>query len=137
MSAQRPAPRVLAGLAVILALAVAGCGSSTSAGDAGGSSGGGNSVSISVSTYKPATITVAPGTTVTWTNDDPVVHTVTADDGSWDSGNLSQSQTFTKTFETAGTYTYHCTVHPWMVGTVIVTAMARLKEIGLAASSAE
>jgi plastocyanin len=121
MSAQRPTLRGLTGLMVVLAVAAAGCGSSTSASDTVGPSGGGNAVSISVSSYKPATITVAPGTTVTWTNNDPVVHTVTADDGSWDSGNLSQGRTFSRTFDTAGTYTYHCTVHPWMVGTVIVT----------------
>jgi plastocyanin len=120
MSFRRPTLTGLTGLAVVLALAVAGCGSSTSAGVTGGPSGGGNAVSISVSAYKPATITVAPGMTVTWTNNDPVVHTVTADDSSWDSGDLSQGQTFSRTFDTAGTYAYHCTVHPWMVGTVIV-----------------
>jgi plastocyanin len=120
MSAQRPTLTALAGLVAVLALTAAGCGSSSVAGDTGGPAGGGNAVSISVSTYKPATITVAPGSTVIWTNDDPVAHTVTADDGSWDSGILSQGQTFSKTFDAAGTYAYHCTVHPWMVGTVIV-----------------
>ena len=60
------------------------------------------------------------GTTVTWTNSDSTQHTVTADDGSFDSGVLAQGQTFSHTFDTAGTIAYHCTIHPNMQATVTV-----------------
>ena len=57
---------------------------------------------------------------MTWTNNGPSVHTVTADDGSFDSGNISVGKTFSHTFQTAGTFAYHCTIHPFMKATVIV-----------------
>jgi plastocyanin len=60
------------------------------------------------------------GTTVTWTNDDGVNHTVTSDQGAFDSGPLATGQTFSQTFNQAGTFTYHCTIHPSMQGTVVV-----------------
>lgn len=75
-------------------------------------------------TISPASLTVAPGTTVVWTNRDSAAHTVTADDGSWGSGNLAQGDTFSHTFATAGAYTYHCAIHPFMTGTIMVTASA-------------
>jgi len=72
--------------------------------------------------YSPSTITVVIGVnnTVTWTNNDNIAHTVTADNGAFDSGYLNQGQTWSYTFTTAGTYSYHCSIHPWMTGTVIV-----------------
>lgn len=67
-------------------------------------------------------IIVKVGTTVTWTNSDIAPHTVTSDTGSTlDSGNLSLGQTYSMTFTAAGTYNYHCAVHPSMTGTVTVT----------------
>jgi plastocyanin len=69
--------------------------------------------------FVPATITVAPGTSVTWTNQDQVKHTVTARDGSF-SAFVSQGQTFSRTFPTAGTFEVFCAVHPTMRTTVIV-----------------
>lgn len=77
--------------------------------------------------FNPASITVAPGTTVVWTNRDNVAHTVTADDGSWGSGTLAQGGMFSHTFTTAGTYAYHCAIHPGMTGSVIVTASAEAR----------
>lgn len=72
--------------------------------------------------YTPSTITVKKGTTVTWTNKDAMVHTVTSDSGSqMDSGNMSEGDTYSVTFDEAGTFTYHCVPHPQMKGTVIVT----------------
>ena len=71
--------------------------------------------------YDPAVIRIKAGTTVMWMNDDVVAHTVTADDGSFDSGFLNPGQSWSFTFDKAGTYAYHCTPHPWMKGTVIVT----------------
>lgn len=79
-------------------------------------------VSIANFAFSPATITVKAGTTVTWTNNDTVTHTVTADSGSGpDSGNLAPGKIYTFTFKTAGTYKYHCAIHASMTGTVIVT----------------
>lgn len=71
--------------------------------------------------FGPVTITVVIGVnnTVTWTNKDSTTHTVTANDGSFN-GNLPSGGTFTQTFTTAGTYTYHCSIHTYMKGTVIV-----------------
>lgn len=74
--------------------------------------------------YSPSTITVVIGVnnTVTWINNDMAPHTVTADDGkSFDSGNINAlGSSWTFTFTTPGTYTYHCAYHLWMKGTVIV-----------------
>ena len=83
-----------------------------------------NTVTLSNYMFSPATITVKAGTTVTWSNQDSVTHTVTSDDSSkvsFKSGNIKDGDNYTFTFDTAGTYTYHCTPHPYMHGTVIVT----------------
>src|SRR4051794_29291723 len=65
--------------------------------------------------YDPDTVTVAAGTTVTWTNTGAVVHAITSDDGSsFDSGSVDPRATFTFTAETPGTFAYHCMFHPWM-----------------------
>jgi plastocyanin len=84
----------------------------------GGPSGSAESVAISGFAFAPASISVAVGTTVTWTNDDAATHTVTAAGGTFDSGNLSRGQTFSRTFDAAGTFTYQCSIHPSMTGTV-------------------
>ncbi len=71
--------------------------------------------------FNPANGTAAVGATVTWVWDDSSAsHTVTADDTSFDSGLLSQGAKFTHTFKSAGTYKYHCSVHPQMLGTLKV-----------------
>ncbi|OGO32966.1 MAG: plastocyanin [Chloroflexi bacterium RBG_16_56_11] len=70
--------------------------------------------------FRPATLTVTAGTMVTWRNNDGVTHTVTADDGSFDSGSLSGGDNFSHTFAVKGTFTYHCGFHPTMTGKVIV-----------------
>ena len=74
--------------------------------------------------FQPATLEVPVGTTVTWTNQGSAPHTVTADDGSFDSGTLQPGGTFSMTFDTPGTFTYHCEIHPNMMGTIVVTAAA-------------
>src|SRR5579864_8225308 len=73
-----------------------------------------NTVSIVNMSFSPSSLTVTAGTTVTWTNNDTMTHTVTADDGSFDSGNITMGSKYSKLFSTAGTYTYHCTIHPNM-----------------------
>ena len=71
--------------------------------------------------FAPANIVVDVGTTVTWTNDDVVPHTVTSDDGDeLDSELLNPGDTFSHTFDTPGAYAYHCTPHPNMLGLVTV-----------------
>lgn len=65
-------------------------------------------------------LTVAVGTTVVWSNQDDVPHTATAEDGSFNSGNI-QGGTFSHTFEEAGTYAYFCEVHPTMTGEITVS----------------
>jgi plastocyanin len=79
-------------------------------------------VSIQNMSFSPDSITVKKGTTVTWTNNDSTTHTVTADSGSGPkSGNLASSDTYNFTFNTTGTFNYHCSIHPSMTGKVTVT----------------
>ena len=78
------------------------------------------SVTIQNFTFSPSTITVKVGDKVTWTNQDSIQHSATADDNSWDTGLLSQGKSGTVTFNKAGTFSYHCSIHPNMHGTVIV-----------------
>jgi len=87
-----------------------------------GSSGvpGANEVWIQNMAFTPATITVTAGTTITWTNKDAMTHTVTSDQNWFYSGNLGTGATYNNIFITAGTYTYHCAIHPSMTGTVVV-----------------
>jgi plastocyanin len=89
-------------------------------GSAAPASGGGSAVTLVNYSFSPTSLQVALGTTVTWTNNDTAAHTVTADDGSFDSGNLAPGQSFTHTFTTSGTVAYHCNYHPNMVASVVV-----------------
>ncbi|MDO8472068.1 MAG: cupredoxin family copper-binding protein [bacterium] len=79
-----------------------------------------NTVTIADSNYSPATLTVKVGDTVTWVNQDSVSHTATASDNSFGTGMLSPGQSGTVTFSKAGTFVYHCQIHPSMTGTIIV-----------------
>jgi plastocyanin len=77
------------------------------------------------SCYLPYAITVGKGSTVTWHNDDSVAHTVTSGnskgpDGLFDSGSFMAGSTFSKQFDKDGVFNYFCTIHPWMVGQVVV-----------------
>lgn len=80
-----------------------------------------NNVVISNFAFGPATITVKVGTTVTWTNKDTDEHTVTAQNGAFNSAPLGTNATYQHTFTKAGTYAYLCTIHPFMTATVVVT----------------
>jgi plastocyanin len=60
------------------------------------------------------------GTTVTWTNTDSVEHTSTSDGAGWNSGVVPPRGQFSTTFSNAGTFSYHCAIHPGMVGTITV-----------------
>lgn len=83
---------------------------------------GTNVVSIYNMVFDAKSITVKVGTTVKWTNNDGVTHTVTSNDGtSFDSGNIGAGGSFSYTFTHVGTFDYHCTLHSAMTGTVVVT----------------
>jgi plastocyanin len=70
--------------------------------------------------YAPGTRAIAPGTWVTWSNNGKDAHTVTAVDGSFDSGDLDPSEGFSLYFDQPGTFQYVCTLHPWMTGNIVV-----------------
>jgi plastocyanin len=70
--------------------------------------------------FVPGELSVAVGTTVTWTNTDSTSHTSTSDAPGWNSGIVGAGRNFSFTFQTPGTFPYHCDVHPSMVGTVVV-----------------
>ena len=78
--------------------------------------------SITGFAFQPPTITIPAGSTIRWTNLDPASHTSTSDTGVWDSGTLTHNQQFSFTFTTPGTYTYYCTIHPFMTGTITVVS---------------
>lgn len=77
----------------------------------GGGSYGNNTVNITDNVFTPKVITIPLGTTLVWTNNGSMTHTVTADDNSFTSGNLAPGQTFSHAFYTAGTFAYHCIFH--------------------------
>jgi plastocyanin len=82
--------------------------------------GGGDAVTIKDFAFTPVSLAVAVGTTVTWTSQDSAGHTVTADDGSFGSDTLATGALFSQTFAKAGTFTYHCKIHPSMTATIVV-----------------
>ena len=71
--------------------------------------------------FNPASIAIKVGAKVTWTNQDSTGHTVTFDQGSDTSDTLANGKTYSEDFPTAGTFTYHCRIHPSMKGTVVVS----------------
>jgi plastocyanin len=81
-------------------------------------------VTIDNFAFAPAELTVPAGTTLTWVNAQNVRHTATADNSAWDSGILASNQSFQFTLDQVGDFTYHCDIHPDMVGVVHVTAAA-------------
>lgn len=85
---------------------------------------GAASVGMADNQFQPVAVTIGMGGVVTWTNTDTIPHTVTADDGSFDSGIMMPGDTFTRTFSSPGTVGYRCTLHPGMTGTVEVLAEA-------------
>lgn len=74
--------------------------------------------------YGEDELRIRRGTTVTWVNRDPLVHTVTADDGSFDSDSIEPESRWSRTFPEAGAFPYHCTPHPFMTARIVVTDSA-------------
>jgi len=89
-------------------------------GNNGGGVGNTNTISMKNSVFSPLSLTVTTGGTVTWRNDDNMVHTVTADNGSFDSGDIQPGGTYSRTFTTVGANPYHCIHHSGMTGTISV-----------------
>jgi plastocyanin len=118
---------VLVGSSLVAALAMAGCGGSSTyaappAGCSAATAVATTSVTIQGMAFSPHCIAVAKGAVVTFTNNDTVPHTVTADDGTYngDLATTGATKVFTHPFSTAGTSNYHCAIHVAMTGTVIV-----------------
>ena len=70
--------------------------------------------------FPPEISVSSEGNIVSWTNDDSIEHTVTSDDGAFDSGPISTGDTFDNTFDSPGEFGYHCSIHPFMTGVIIV-----------------
>ena len=127
-----PSKLVSLTLSVVAVLVFTSCGGATSPYGGGGGGGGGGGctptttkVCMNALSFGPSTLTITAGTTVTWQNGSVATHTVTSDAGSsltYDSGNVGPGGTFSQTFNTAGTYNYHCTFHVanGMTGTITV-----------------
>jgi hypothetical protein len=81
---------------------------------------GNAAVKITNFSFQPESITIATGSTVVWTNEDQVPHTITSDNGSFDSGQMSEGSEFEHIFTQPGNYGYHCAIHPSMTGEIIV-----------------
>ena len=86
------------------------------------STAGTSRITITSSAYTPASLTVVSGSTVTWTNNDNTIHTVTTEDGTINSGDIAPGSTFSKTFMTTGTYNYHDTHNTTIMGALVVAA---------------
>lgn len=122
-------------LAVLLGTTVlAACGQATTSSSSGATSPSGTTASakeVQVNmvdqngqyAFQPATLTISKGTKVTWTNTTGAPHTVTSDTNAFNTpSSLQQNQTFSMTFTTAGTFAYHCSIHPYMKATITVTS---------------
>lgn len=108
-------------LALLMILApLAGCTSDSTPPANGSNETTTHSVNIDGSAFNPPEVSAAVGDTVTWTNNDSTKHTATADDGTFDSDDLSQDETYSYTFDTAGSYAYKCSIHSAMTGTITV-----------------
>jgi plastocyanin len=108
------------GAAAALALFAAGVAGGAGVGAA--TAPGSASIEIDNHAYSPAILTIAAGTTVTWKNDDDTAHNVRATDKAFASGALDTDDTYRHTFAAPGEYEYYCTLHPYMVGKIVVTA---------------
>lgn len=75
---------------------------------------------LTTTAYSPSPMTVSPGTTVTWMNNDTSTHNSTADSGAFATGSIAPGASASVKLQNAGTFVYHCTIHPGMVGTIVV-----------------
>jgi plastocyanin len=116
---------------LMISIGIAACGGSSSpsapSADPTPASSGSTTVTIpsgasiqTTSAFGANPLTISVGTTISWLNNDNTTHTSAADGNQWTSGNIPPGGRFNFTFPSAGRYTYHCQIHPNMVGTIIV-----------------
>ena len=113
-----------AAVLLVMLVVFSNCSKSSSYGSnpGSGTTTGTTTINIQSMAFSPSNLSVTAGTTVKWTNNDGMTHTVTSNDGaSFDSGNLGAGSSFSHTFSAAGTFPYHCTIHSSMTGTITVT----------------
>jgi len=111
---------ILAAL-VLLGVVISGCVGYGQSGNTPAPAAAPNTVNIQGFAFQPSALTVKAGTTVTWVNQDSAAHTVVSDSGGEiSSQDIPNGQSYSHTFNTAGTYTYHCGIHPSMKGTIVV-----------------
>jgi plastocyanin len=110
-------------VALLAAVVLVGC-SATVAPSGGSSSTGTPKTTAQVTlrniAIQPATVTIAVGGTVTWVNQDPMTHNLADDAGNWGSGPMASGKSYSHQFSKAGTFPYHCTIHPSMTGEIVV-----------------
>jgi plastocyanin len=117
--------KIYIGFSVIIVslslLFMAGC-KSDSSNPAGPSSGNPstNTISMTGSAFSPSSLTVAVHTTITWNNNSSIAHTSTSDTGIWNTGNIPAGSSSQTTFDSPGTFHYHCQYHQGMVGVITV-----------------
>jgi len=105
-------------------LLLAGCSGSNSSSSSSPNPSGDQNAAVTIKDLKftPTTVNIHVGSMVMWTNSDSFAHTVTANDGSFDSQNVAGGGTYMHTFGTAGTFAYKCKIHASMTGTITVSA---------------
>lgn len=114
-------PKSMRALATVLALSTLVCGL-VAVQAASAVAPNSQTVVIKMFAFTPQVLTVAPGTTVTWTNADEDPHTITANDKTFHSSALDTDNKYSFTFAMPGTYAYFCSLHPHMTGKIIVKA---------------
>ena len=121
--------RIIAVLVLMTSIAACGGYSTPSAPSGGPTAAPPGSTSVTIasgastqttSAFGANPLTIAAGTTVSWANNDNTTHTTTADASQWSSGNIAPGGRFNVTFASSGRFTYHCQIHPNMVGTIVV-----------------
>jgi plastocyanin len=105
---------------IVVCLVIFGCSKNSGYSNGGNTTSTDPNVSIKNFAFTVTTLKIGAGVTVKWTNNDGTSHTVTADDGSFNSGNIAPGASFTKKFNTKGTFAYHCSIHPMMTASVVV-----------------
>jgi len=105
---------------LLLVAVVAASSSAAFAGDIATGTAAATVIVIKNMEFSPSALTVAPGTTVTWMNEDESPHTIADNGKAFRSAALDTNDRFSYTFAQSGEFTYHCTMHPMMVGKIVV-----------------
>jgi plastocyanin len=115
-------PTQLISALAVTAVVLAGCGDddSDSTTNASSQASGGSSIAIRDFKFSPSTLTVSSGAQINASNDDSTTHTVTADDGSFNTGDIGAGSSKTFSAPSPGRYAYHCEIHSFMHGTLVV-----------------